>query len=130
MRVGNRIERNHIGIHVSDSSDSNRFGGNRFAGNLHTVETSGANAASQWTIDGRGNYWDGAAMLDLDRNGIADVPHRELDLFGGLRRDLPAIGLLGGSPAERLLRFVHTRVALPGLPGIVDRAPLTGAAQP
>ena len=57
-------------------------------------------------------------------NGIGDVPHRELDLFGALRRDLPAIGLLGGSPAERLLRFVHARVALPGLAGVVDPAPL------
>jgi len=128
--IDNRIERNHIGIHVSDSSDANQFSGNRFVGNLHTVETSGANAASQWTIDGRGNYWDGAVAIDLDRNGIADVPHRELDLFGGLRRDMPTVGLLGGSPAERLLRFVHTRLALPGLPGVVDRAPLTGVPQP
>jgi nitrous oxidase accessory protein len=128
--AGNIIERNHIGIHVSDSSDQNRFGGNRFAGNLHTVETSGLNATSQWTIDGRGNYWDGAVAIDLDRNGIADVPHRELDLFGGLRRDMPVIGLLGGSPAERLLRFVHARLALPGLPGVVDRAPLIGVPQP
>ena len=128
--IDNRIERNHIGIHVSDSSDANQFSGNRFVGNLHTVETSGANAASQWTIDGRGNYWDGAVAIDLDGNGIADVPHRELDLFGGLRRDMPTVGLLGGSPAERLLRFVHTRLALPGLPGVVDRAPLTGVPQP
>ena len=123
--VGNQIDRNHIGIHVSDSSDGNQFAGNRFIGNLHTVETTGGNLTSQWAIGGRGNYWDGAVAIDLDRNGIADIPHRELDLFGALRRDLPAIGLLSGSPAERLLRFVHTRLALPGLSGVVDPAPLT-----
>ena len=100
---------------------------NSFTGNLHTVETTGGNLTSRWTIDGRGNYWDDAAAIDLDGNGIADVPHRELDLFGGLRRDLPAIGLLAGSPAERLLRFVHARLALPGLAGVVDPAPLTRA---
>jgi nitrous oxidase accessory protein len=125
--VGNVIERNHIGIHVSDSSDGNEFGENSFTGNLHTVETTGGNLTSRWTIDGRGNYWDDAAAIDLDGNGIADVPHRELDLFGGLRRDLPVIGLLAGSPAERLLRFVHARLALPGLAGVVDPAPLTRA---
>jgi nitrous oxidase accessory protein len=128
--VDNEIDRNHIGIHASDSSDGNEFAGNRFVGNLHTVETTGGNLTSRWTIDGRGNYWDGAVTLDLDRNGIGDVPHRELDLFGSLRRDLPAVGLLGGSPAERLLRFVHARLALPGLAGVVDRAPLTGVSRP
>jgi nitrous oxidase accessory protein len=123
--LDNDIDRNHIGIHASDSSDGNEFAGNRFVGNLHTVETTGGNLTSRWSIDGRGNYWDSAVTLDLDRNGIGDMPHRELDLFGALRRDLPAIGLLGGSPAERLLRFVHARLALPGLSGVVDAAPLT-----
>jgi nitrous oxidase accessory protein len=123
--INNRIDRNHIGIHISDSSDGNAFAGNRFIGNLHTVETTGGNVTSQWAIDGRGNYWDGAVTLDLDRNGIADVPHRELDLFGGMRQQFPVIGLLSGSPAERLLRFVHARLALPGLSGVVDPAPLT-----
>jgi nitrous oxidase accessory protein len=123
--IGNLIDRNHIGIHASDSSDGNQFAANRFIGNIHTVETTGGNLTSQWAIDGRGNYWDGAVAIDLDRNGIADIPHRELDLFGALRRELPSIGLLSGSPAERLLRFVHTRLALPGLSGVVDPAPLT-----
>ena len=123
--LDNQIDHNHIGIHASDSSDGNLFAGNRFIGNVHTVETTGGNLTSQWSIDGRGNYWDGAVTLDLNRDGIGDLPHRELDLFGSLRRDLPVIGLLGGSPAERLLRFVHARLALPGLAGVVDVAPLT-----
>jgi nitrous oxidase accessory protein len=128
--IDNQIDRNHIGIHASDSSDGNEFAGNRFVGNLHTVETTGGNLTSRWSIDGRGNYWDGAVTLDLNRDGIGDVPHRELDLFGALRRDLPVIGLLGGSPAERLLRFVHARVALPGLAGVVDPAPLIVQPRP
>ena len=122
--LGNRLAGNHVGIRVSDSSDANVFAGNRFTGNIHPVETTGDNRSNQWAADGRGNHWDGAATLDLDRNGIADLPHRELDLFGGLRRDLPAIGLLAGSPAERLLRLVHARLAIPGAGGIVDPAPL------
>jgi nitrous oxidase accessory protein len=128
--VGNTIARNHIGIHASDSSDGNDFGSNRFVGNLHTVETTGGNLTSRWSIDGRGNYWDSAVRLDLDRDGIADLPHRELDLFGSLRREFPVIGLLAGSPGERLLRFVHARIALPGLPGVFDPAPLVQPTRP
>jgi nitrous oxidase accessory protein len=38
--------------------------------------------------------------------------------------------LLAGSPAERLLRFVHARLALPGLAGVVDTAPLIRQPRP
>ncbi len=128
--VDNAILDNHIGIHASDSSDGNVFTGNTLQGNLHTIDTTGGNLTSRWADRGRGNYWDGAVTLDLDGNGIADMPHRELDLFGRVRRELPAIGLLAGSPGERLLRFVHARLALPGLPGVVDPSPLVSPPQP
>ncbi|HET7217123.1 MAG TPA: NosD domain-containing protein [Vicinamibacterales bacterium] len=128
--LDNRITGNHVGIRVSDSSDANVFAGNRFIGNIHPVETTGVNGSNRWALDGRGNEWEGAVRLDLDRNGIADLPHRELDLFADLRRTFPAIGLLAGSPGERLLRFVHARIALPGASGIVDPSPLvTGASR-
>ena len=94
------------------------------------METSGDNHSNRWALNGRGNEWEGEARLDLDGNGIADLPHRELDVFGDLRRPFPAIGLIAGSPGERLLRFVYARVALPGVPGIVDPAPIvTGGSR-
>jgi len=128
--LGNRVAGNHVGIRVSDSSDENVFAANRFDGNVHPVETSGANGSNRWALDGRGNEWDDESRLDLDGNGIADLPHRELDLFGELRRPFPAIGLLAGSPGERLLRFVYSRIAIPGIPGVVDPAPLvTGGSR-
>lgn len=128
--LGNRVAGNHVGIRVSDSSDENVFARNRFTGNIHPVETTGGNGSNRWSLDGRGNEWDGAVQLDLDRNGVADLPHRELDLLGDLRRTFPAIGLLSGSPGERLLRFVHARIALPGVNGIVDPSPIvTGASR-
>jgi nitrous oxidase accessory protein len=127
--TGNTISDNHIGVHISNSSDGNTFAGNQFSGNLHPVETSGTNMGNRWAVDGRGNYWDGAMRLDLDGNGVGDVPHRELDLFGDLRRPFPAVALLAGSPGEQLLRFVHARLALPGLPGVVDPAPLIRGTQ-
>jgi nitrous oxidase accessory protein len=127
---GNVIADNHIGIHVTNSSDGNVFTENTFRGNLHPIETSGVTVANTWAADGRGNYWDTAVRLDLDADGIGDTPHRELDLFGEWRRSFPAIGLLAGSPGERLLRFVHARVVLPGVSGITDPSPLLVATRP
>jgi nitrous oxidase accessory protein len=120
---GNRIAGNYVGLRVSDSTAGSQFSGNVFFGNIHPVETSGANIANVWAVGGRGNKWEGALQIDLNRDGIADVPHREPDLFGGWRRTFPAIGLLSASPGERLLRFIHSRLALPGVAGITDPKP-------
>lgn len=126
--LDNRLSANHLGVHVSGSADANTFAGNSFTGNLHTVEVAGYLRGTTWARDGRGNYWDGAMRLDLNRDGIGDLPHHELDLFGHLRRPFPAIGLLVGSPGERLLRFVHSRIGLPGMAGVTDPAPLVEAS--
>ncbi len=120
----NLVAANYVGVRVSDSSAANVFAGNRFTQNLHPVETSGANAANVWSDSGRGNHWEGALTLDLDRNGVADVPHHEVDLFGRLRRDFPAIGLLSASPGERLLRFIQGRIGLRHRARVTDPAPL------
>jgi nitrous oxidase accessory protein len=126
---GNEVVGNYIGMRVSDSTAGGRFSENSFRGNIHPVETSGANLANAWTVDGRGNHWEGALTLDLDRDGIADLPHREPDLFGGWRRSFPAIGLLSASPGEKLLRLIHSRIALTSLPGITDTRPLITARE-
>lgn len=122
--IGNTVAHNYIGLRFGSNSDENGFSANRFARNLHPVEVTGDNGTNQWSLAGVGNYWDGAAAFDLDRDGINDLPHRELDLFGVLRRDFPSIALLSESPAIKLLRFAHQRAVLPGLHSIEDRAPL------
>jgi nitrous oxidase accessory protein len=123
--LANTVAANYIGLRLSDSSDDNRFSANVFRGNVHAVETSGLGAGSRWSVEGVGNYWEDAVKLDLDRNGIADVPHYETDLFGRWRRTFPEIGLLSGSPGERALRFMHARIRVPGVPGVKDDAPLS-----
>lgn len=122
--VGNNVVGNYIGLRVSDSSDENRFSGNALRDNIHAVETSGVPTSNRWSIGGVGNYWEEALKLDLDQDGIADVPHYETDLFGRWRRSFPEVGLLSGSPGERALRFMHTRIHLPGVPGVTDDRPL------
>ena len=123
----NRITGNYVGLRVSDSTADSRFSENVFANNIHPIETSGGNAANEWAVGGRGNHWDDADALDMNRDGIADLPHREPDLFGAWRRSFPAIGLLSASPGERLLRMIHSRLALENLPGVTDPKPLARA---
>ena len=122
----NRVTQNYIGLKFGSNSDDNRFTENVFARNLHPVETGVAEGSgNKWAVEGVGNQWDGATEFDLDHDGINDLPHRELDLFGVLRRDFPPIAFLSDSPAFKLLRFAQQRAALPGLSSIDDPSPLT-----
>jgi nitrous oxidase accessory protein len=124
--IGNRVTRNYIGLRFGSNSDANRFTENIFTGNLHPIETGASDVSgSLWAVHGVGNLWDTELELDLDRDGIVDVPHRELDLFGILRRDFPAIAFLSDSPAVKLLRFANERAVIPGMSSIEDPAPLT-----
>lgn len=125
--IGNAVAQNYIGLRFGSNSDENAFSSNRFTRNLHPVEVNGENGTNRWALAGIGNYWDGAVEFDLDRDGIHDLPHRELDVFGVLRRDFPSIALLSESPAIKLLRFAHQRAALPGVHSIEDRAPLAAS---
>lgn len=124
--TANRIAQNYIGLRVGSNSDDNSFTENVLVRNLHPVETGGSDVSgTKWSVNGVGNFWDGSLEMDLDGNGVNDLPHRELDLFGILRRDFPAVAFLSESPAFRLLRFAHARAALPGASVVEDRASLT-----
>ena len=124
--VANRVTQNYIGLRVGSNSDDNQFTENIFTRNLHPIETGGSDVSgTRWSVNGVGNFWGDGFELDLDRDGINDLPHRELDLFSVLRRDFPAIAFLSDSPALKLLRFAHGRAALPGANTIEDRASLT-----
>ncbi|HZR04836.1 MAG TPA: NosD domain-containing protein [Candidatus Udaeobacter sp.] len=124
--VANRVTNNYIGLRVGSNCDDNQFTENIFAHNLHPVETGGSDVSgTRWSVGGVGNFWSDALELDLDRDGVNDLPHRELDLLSVLRRDFPAISFLSDSPALKLLRFAHERAAMPGGEAIEDRASLT-----
>lgn len=127
---GNLVAGNYIGLRITDSSSENVITRNRFVRNLHPVESNGLNQANHWASDGRGNYWDDALRLDLNQDGVADLPHHEVDVFGPWRRPFPAIGLLSGSPGETLIRFIYSRVPVRGLSGITDPDPLVRAVSP
>ena len=123
--VGNHIEGNYIGLRMTASSNDNVFSRNHLIGNMHSAEMVGQNDSNHWSVDGVGNYWSEANPVDITGDGIGDLPYREADLIGDLRRDAPMVGLLSDSPGMNLLKFVHRHVALPGFDAIEDPAPLT-----
>ena len=106
---------NYVGLRFGSNSDDNQFTENIFGHNLHPVETGGSDVSgARWSVNGVGNLWDDNFAVDLDRNGINDLPHRELDLFGVLRRDFPAVAFLSDSPVLKLLRFAHEALVQAG----------------
>ncbi len=123
--LANEVTGNYIGIRFYGNCDGNTFSENRFAQNLHPVDADGAGDNNHWALNGVGNFWNDGAEIDLNQDGIGDLPHRELDLFGPLRRDFPAIAFLSDSPAVKLLRFANERAEIPSLNSIKDPAPLT-----
>lgn len=126
--LGNDISRGYIGVRITTSCNGNSFSRNTFAGNLHPVEIDGNTGENMWAVDGVGNRWEGGAEIDLNGDGIGDLPHREADLFGNLRSSFPLVGLLSGSPVIGMIRFAQQHVSLPKIPAVVDPAPLTAAA--
>ena len=102
--VGNRVTQNYIGLRFGSNSDDNQFTENIFV----AQPSSGRNRRlgrfrQRWAVNGVGNLWDDDFAVDLDRDGINDLPHRELDLFGVLRRDFPAVAFLSDSPVVEAL---------------------------
>jgi nitrous oxidase accessory protein len=145
--IGNRFERNTIGV-FADNASGGAIGDNLFAGNGVGLDLTGSVEANvivgnvflgngvaarrasgtntnRWTDGGRGNYWQGSTMLDLDHDGIADLPHREGSAFSSLAVRRPALALWRDSPAMAVLDLAERSLPVFNAPVIVDSAPLT-----
>lgn len=122
---GNIIRGNREGIRLASSSRRNRFTRNVMGPNHVNVALSGKPPETSWSLDGRGNYWPSARVLDLNGDGTGNVPHYERDLLGGVRKAFPPIQLLQGSPGLRLLEWGYQRAPAPGEFVIRDPHPLT-----
>ncbi len=120
---GNLFEGCAIGIHFTAGSEGNRIVGNGFVGNATQVKYVGTRHV-EWSAEGVGNYWSDNPALDLDGDGIADVPYRPNDLIDQVVWRHPLAKLLLTSPSVRILRWAHDRFPsiYPG--GVVDSAPL------
>lgn len=127
--TGNTFERNVVaanyrGLRLTGSSMHNRFGANVVRGNLQTAAVAGISPTNAWQVGGEGNYWGPRGLLDLDGDGISELPWRTVDVVGARREAFPYVALLIGSPGLNLLSEALRRVEIPGVPAITDERAL------
>ncbi len=120
----NDFVRNYIGLRLTSSSTGNLFAHNQVGHNLHNIDLAGRDNRNDWQENGKGNRWLDSPTLDLDRDGVSELPHREVDLFGPSRDDFPFIAFLSESPGMKVLRFALQRAPVPGIHFITDTRPL------
>jgi nitrous oxidase accessory protein len=119
----NRVERNTflsngVALRLLANAQDNVFEQNDFRANTFDVATN--SRASYSTL--RGNFWDRYRGYDLDRDGVGDVPHAPVTLFGLVVEQTPAALVLLRSPFVGLLDLAER--AIPSLtPALRDEAP-------
>ncbi len=122
----NRFTGNFSGLHLPSNSADNRFTGNRFGLNIRAVELSGKPPRTDWAVDGRGNHWFASPQPDLTGDGVAELPHHEVDLLADHREDFELIDLIADAPGVRLLEWALSRAPVPGTRYVTDPHPLVG----
>jgi nitrous oxidase accessory protein len=120
----NVVAANYRGLRVTGSSMENQFGRNLIRSNLHTAAVAGMSATNEWQVDGVGNFWGPRGLLDVNADGVSELPYRTVDLLGGRREDFAYVDLLAASPGLALLEEALRRVPSLDVPAITDKAPL------
>ena len=102
---GNLIARGDVGIALQPLSQRIRFWDNAFIGNRTPVQILGTGTAegNEWSVDGRGNYWDDAAAYDRDGDGISDIPYRLDSTYEALADRHPVLAFFDGTPGSDAL---------------------------
>ncbi len=116
--IGNRFAYNDVALYFYGEKGGHRIIGNRFEENMSDVMVSIATTAVDniW----RGNYWDTYEGLDLNDDGIGDVPH-ELHLYADrIWMDRPATRFFRASPMLEVIDFME-RLAPLSTPKMVLR---------
>jgi nitrous oxidase accessory protein len=114
----NLFAQNGVALRVLANAQDNVFEQNDFTANTFDVATN--SRASYSTL--RGNFWDRYRGYDLDHDGVGDVPHAPVTLFGLFVEQTPSALVLLRSPFVGLLDLAER--AIPSLtPALRDEAP-------
>jgi len=71
--IGNTIKNNPTGVYIADAAQSNVFYHNNFISNSGQEQNFAASTV--WNNSAEGNYWSNYAGLDVNGDGIIDLPH-------------------------------------------------------
>jgi nitrous oxidase accessory protein len=119
--VDNAFESNDTAVTLFSSAERNRFGGNRFTANWSDVVLSGRDSGTEWSIDGRGNFWSRYRGFDFDGDGVGDAPHPVLGAFERLEGANPAVRLFLQSPTAAGLELAARMAGNPHADAIDPR---------
>ena len=107
--IDNLVAENWLGLQLYGNSEQTEITGNAIIGN--TFEATGGSGMGSYIfcVEGRGNYWAGAARdgYDLDGDGVLDEPYAVSSPLAELARSREGLRLFLGSPAARTLDWAE-----------------------
>ncbi len=124
---GNLIAYNQVALELFTTADVT-FTENTFIGNLQQIESRGGSLLdrNQWSVDGRGNYWDDYQGFDANGDGLGDLPYRYEGIYDDLLRRNQALRAYSFTPARAALDLAARWFPVYRLePRVVDPHPLT-----
>jgi nitrous oxidase accessory protein len=121
--AGNLVLENRVGVQLTAGSVDERVHGNSFVHNDRAVLAVTSQQVA-WNASERGNYWSGARVADLDRDGVSEVRHRPAGLVEHLVHEHPQAAVFAESPAFDAIRLAGSAFPVVDSPGVVDHHPL------
>jgi nitrous oxidase accessory protein len=123
---GNLIAYNQVALQLFTTTGVT-FVENSFVGNLQQVESRGGDLEhrNQWSLDGRGNYWDDYQGFDANGDGTGDIPYRYEGVYDDLVSHNEALRAYAHTPAQTALDLAARWFPVYRLePSVVDPHPL------
>ncbi|MDZ7291213.1 MAG: YwiC-like family protein [candidate division KSB1 bacterium] len=120
----NIIAQNDVALQMFQNSERNTFTGNNFIDNLSPLFLVGKRTLTQWSQNGKGNYWSAYEGYDLDHDGIGDVPMKIQNVFDYLEGRYPNLRLYLYSPAAQALAAAAKAFPILEINQEVDEHPL------
>ncbi|HHY71743.1 MAG TPA: nitrous oxide reductase family maturation protein NosD [Bacillus bacterium] len=124
---GNIFAGNYVGLDLKDKNERNTMVNNNFIGNI--VQTKIFTSVEPMDLNGQGNYWDDYSGMDLDGDGIGDIPYESGKLFDKLVEEHPTLQFFFESPTIKLWSSIEK--IFPSLSGDkgMDRFPYVQPVQ-
>ncbi|UUM32663.1 nitrous oxide reductase family maturation protein NosD [Vibrio japonicus] len=119
----NTIDTAEIGIHLTAGSENVKVSGNSFINNPVQVKYV-STQAQEWSIEGRGNYWNNYLGWDLNNDALGDTPFEPNDGIDKVVWKYPEAKVLLDSPAILLLRWIQKQFPVLKPSGVKDSFPL------
>lgn len=101
---GNLLGYNQAAIELTSTTNV-VFTNNSFMGNLEQVVPRGGDIKqhNEWSLDGRGNYWDEYQGYDATGDGVGDIPYRYDGGYDALVQQNQALRAFAYTPARTAL---------------------------